>query len=142
MFRTSVRIRDYMIRRPVLVRPDSDIFDAIRQIINHRISGVIVVDEHRTPVGILSELDCLRAILSGSYYGEEQGVVRVEDYMTSPVETIHVDENIIDVAKSMLDHKRRRRPVVDENGHLIGQVTCRALLKAIRDLDIPDHKPT
>ena len=142
MFRTAVRIRDYMIRRPVLVRPDSDIFDAIRQIINHRISGVIVVDEHRTPVGILSELDCLRAILSGSYYGEEQGVVRVEDYMTSPVDTIHVDENIIDVAKSMLDHKRRRRPVVDENGHLIGQVTCRALLKAIRDLDIPDHKPT
>ena len=142
MFRTSVRIRDYMIRRPVLVRPDSDIFEAIRQIINHRISGVIVVDEHRKPIGILSELDCLRAILSGSYYGEEQGIVRVEDYMTSPVETIHVDENIIDVAKSMLDHKRRRRPVVDENGHLIGQVTCRALLKAIRDLDIPDHKPT
>ncbi len=142
MFRTSVRIRDYMIRRPVLVRADSDIFDAIKQIINHRISGVIVVDDHRTPIGVLSELDCLRAILSGSYYGEEQGVIRVEEYMTSPVETIHVDENIIDVAQSMLDHKRRRRPVVDDNGHLIGQVTCRALLKAIRDMDIPDHKPT
>jgi len=142
MFRKSVRVRDYMIRRPVLVHTDTDIFEAIRQIINHRISGVIVVDEHRTPVGILSELDCLGAILSGSYYGVEQGVMRVEGYMTSPVETIHIDENIIDVAKSMLDHKRRRRPVVDENGHLVGQVTCRALLKAIRDMDIPDHKPT
>jgi len=142
MFRKSVRVRDYMIRRPVLVQTDTDIFEAIRQIINHRISGVTVVDEHRTPVGILSELDCLGAILSGSYYGVEQGVMRVEDHMTSPVESIHIDENIIDVAKSMLDHKRRRRPVVDENGHLVGQVTCRALLKAIRDMDIPDHKPT
>jgi len=141
MFRKSVRVRDYMIRRPVLVQTDTDIFEAIRQIINHRISGVTVVDEHRTPVGILSELDCLRAILSGSYYGEDQGLLKVEDYMTSPVESIHIDENIIDVAKSMLDHKRRRRPVVDENGHLIGQVTCRALLKAIRDMDIPDRKP-
>ena len=141
MFRKSVRTRDYMIRRPVLVHPETDLFDAISQILNHRISGATVVDGNRRPVGILSELDCLRAILSGSYYGEEQGTIRVAEYMTSPVETIQADENIIDLAQSMLDHKRRRRPVVNEAGVLIGQVTCRQLLKAIKDMDIPDHKP-
>jgi len=141
MFRKSVKARDYMVRKPVLVRPESDLHDAISQILSHRISGALVVDESRRPVGVLSELDCLRAILSGSYYGEDQGSIRVDEYMTTPVETVKPNDNIIDVAQSMLDHKRRRRPVIDDEGVLIGQVTCRRLLKAIRDMDIPDRKP-
>jgi len=32
----------------------------------------------------------------------------------------------------MLKHKHRRRPVI-ENGKLIGQVTCRQILSAIKD---------
>jgi CBS domain-containing protein len=41
-------------------------------------------------------------------------------------------EDITDVAQDMLAKKRRRRPVV-EDGRLIGQVTCRQLLKATLD---------
>lgn len=133
----SVKVSDHMLKKPVLVHPDTDIFEAMHLILVNKISGVTVVDNRHRPVGILSELDCIGAILSPSYHQEEIGVHKVEDYMSSPVESVLADENIIEVAQSMLDHKRRRRPVVDSEGILIGQLTCRQLLRAIKEMDIP-----
>jgi CBS domain-containing protein len=43
----------------------------------------------------------------------------------------HPNEDIVDVARDMLANNKRRRPVV-ENGKLIGQITCRQLLTAMR----------
>lgn len=133
----SVRVRDYMLTRPVVVKPDTDVFHAIHEILVNRISGVTVVDDDHRPVGILSELDCLRAILWATYHEEEVGTHPVKEHMTSEVETVGADEDIIDVAQSMLDHKRRRRPVVDLRGRMVGQVTCRQLLRAIKEFDVP-----
>ena len=41
------------------------------------------------------------------------------------------NEDIVDVAQDMLLKNKRRRPVV-ENGKLIGQITCRQLLSAVK----------
>lgn len=133
----SVDVNDFMVKRPVLVTPETELFEAIHQILRYKLSGVAVVDDDKHPVGMLSELDCLRAILSGTYYGEEVGTVRVADHMTAKVECVHAHANVVDVAKSMLDHKRRRRPVVDDHNQLVGQITCRAILKCVKDFDVP-----
>ena len=56
----------------------------------------------------------------------------VRDNMTGDnLLVAHPDENILDVAQDMLLKKHRRRPVV-ENGRLIGQITCRQLLSAVK----------
>lgn len=138
--KTGMQVRDHMINRPVVVNPETDLFAAIHKILVHKISGVSVVDENRKLIGILSELDCLRAILSGSYHQEEVGTILVKDHMTAGnLETVGPDEQIVDVALSMLDHKHRRRPVVDERGNLLGQLTCRQLLKGVKDFDLPEN---
>ncbi len=135
MFRKSVKVKDHMLKRPVLVKPDDDLFHAIHQILAYKISGVTVVDEHHRPVGMLSELDVLKAILHREYYQEEVGTTLVGDHMTPNVETVNVGDDIIDVALSMLDHKHRRRPVVDSHGVVVGQLSCRNLLKGIKEMD-------
>ena len=140
MFRKSVKVKDHMLKRPVLVKPGDDLFHAIHQILAHKISGVTVVDERHHPVGMLSELDVLRAILHREYYQEDVGVSLVRDHMSDGVETVGVGEDIIDVAESMLDHKHRRRPVIDSHGELVGQLSCRNLLKAIKDMDHPEDR--
>ena len=136
----SVKVRDYMLKRPVLVHPDSDLFEAIHKILTAKISGVTVVDDHEKPVGMLSELDALRAILHGTYYQEEVGTILVRDHMTQGCETVGPDDDIIDVAVSMLDHKHRRRPVIDSHGNLVGQLSCRQLLKGLKDFDVPQRR--
>jgi len=126
----SVSLRDYIITNPVKVRPDDNVLEAMRSIIDNKISGVCVVDADDNLVGILSEMDCLRAVLGASY--NNTGIGRVEEYMTKDnLLVAHPDENILDVAQDMLRKGNRRRPVL-ENGRLLGQITCRQLLSAVR----------
>ena len=126
----SVNLRDYMLTNPVRVKPDDNILDAMQVIIDNKISGVCVVDADSNLVGILSELDCLRAALGATYNNSSVGLVR--EHMTGDnLLVANPDENILDVAQDMLIKKHRRRPVV-ENGRLIGQITCRQLLSAVK----------
>ncbi|MGI9324116.1 MAG: CBS domain-containing protein [Pseudomonadales bacterium] len=135
--KNSVDVNDYMVKRPVLVNPDTALFEAIHRILRYKISGVTVVDESKYAVGMLSELDCLRAILSGTYHGEVLGSILVKDHMSENVESVKSHSDVIDVAQSMLDHKHRRRPVVDANNKVVGQLTCRNILKCIKEFDVP-----
>jgi len=126
----SVNLRDYMLFNPVKVRAEDNVLDAMQVIIDNKISGVCVVDSDANLVGILSEMDCLRAALGAIYNNSSIGIVR--DYMaTENLVVAHPDEDIVDVAQDMLQKNKRRRPVV-ENGKLIGQITCRQLLSAVK----------
>jgi CBS domain-containing protein len=125
----SVELKDYMLVHPVTVSVDADMGEAIRVIIDNKISGVCVVDAEGRLVGILSELDCLRAILSATY--NEGGIGMVREYMAHEnLVVANPHEDITDVAQDMLRKNKRRRPVV-EDGKLVGQITCRQLLTAV-----------
>lgn len=127
----SVLVRDYMAKART-VNESTTVAEASQEILGNKLSGISVVNDAGELVGMLSELDCLRAIVDGTYNGGVPGATKVRDIMTREVETNHPDEDIISVAASMLDHKHRRRPVV-ENGKLVGQLTCRIILGAIKD---------
>ena len=126
----SVELSDYMLKNPVTARPELTVYEAALRILEHKVSGLVVVDERRALLGMLSELDCLRIVLAGVYNDEEFGAAQVGDVMTRDVEVQHPRDDIVDVATSMLDHKHRRRPVV-EDGLLVGQVTCRQILSVV-----------
>ena len=132
----SVELRNYMVIHPVTVTADMSIFEASHKILEYKLSGVCVVDDDNNLLGVLSELDCLRAIVDKVYENGETDAGKVADVMTHNVEVNHPHDQITDVAISMLDHKHRRRPVVI-NGKLVGQVTCRQILKAIKDFAVP-----
>lgn len=127
---TSILVRDYMTKART-VNESVTISEAAKVILANKISGISVINDEGELVGMLSELDCLRSVVE-AYNGGVPGAAKVSDVMTRDVETNHPDEDIINVAASMLDHKHRRRPVV-ENGKLVGQLTCRIILGAIKD---------
>ena len=126
----TVELGEYMLKRPITVTPQMTVYEAAHHILENKISGVLVVDNNNHLVGMLSELDCLKAILSSVYNDEEFGVAIVSDIMTCDVECQNPHDDIIDVALSMIEHKHRRRLVVLD-GKIIGQVTCRQILKVI-----------
>lgn len=136
----SVDVADYMLKNPVTARPDMTVYEAALRILENKVSGLVVIDERKALLGMLSELDCLRVLLAGAYNDEKFGAALVGDVMTKVVESQGPHDDIVDVATSMLDHKHRRRPVVDD-GRLIGQVTCRQILNVVTT-GLKEKKPT
>lgn len=134
----SVKANDHMTVSPVTLKPETGIFDAIKALLDRSISGATVLDDEGHVVGVISEMDCLQAILSGIYHGEAGGTVG--DIMTKEVETVDEEANLLDVAQQLIDGHRRRFPVV-HHGKFVGQVSCRSLLRAVikfAETDKPD----
>ncbi len=124
----SVDLSDYMLINPVKVKEDINLRDAMKSIIDNKVSGVCVVDDNDVLLGVLSEMDCLAVVLNATY--NEVGVGLVSEYMIKDVVIAHPHDNIIDIAQDMLLKKHRRRPVI-KDGILVGLVSCRQLLAAV-----------
>ena len=122
-------VRDFMHENPVRIRPEATLDEAIRLLIEHRISGLTVVNENDQVVGVLSELDCLRSTISANYNDGNMGSGLVREVMTTNVDTVSPDEDLISVTEAMVSKQQRRRPVV-KDGKLVGQVSCRNILWA------------
>ena len=73
MRKKSVEVRKYMLQKPATVKANMTIYEASHHIIEHKISGLAVVDDDNNLVGMLSELDCLRAIVHGVYNDGDPG---------------------------------------------------------------------
>lgn len=138
MFR-SILVDDFMTTHLATAKPEMDLLALVDLLLIQGISGAPVVDQDGKLVGMISEQDCLRKILVGTYQGDIGG--RVEDAMTSPVETVKMGASIVEVAAQMLMTNRRRFPVVDLEGRLKGQISRRDLLKAVRAYEIPNTHP-
>ena len=124
-------IKDYMNPNPMTVLPDDNIADVAKVTLKNKLSGVLVVDKSKKLLGMISELDCLRVMSDSIYHdGQNAPSLTAADVMTKEVTTVSPDAQLFDVMTSMLNQGQRRRPVI-ENGKLIGQVTCRQLLKII-----------
>ncbi len=125
----SVDISDYINPNPARVRSSDSLYDAIDLITRHRLSGVLVVDDQDHLVGVLSEMDCLRAVVTATY-NNSGDVGSVADFMTAQVQACQLHDNIVDVAMDMMSKGHRRRPVLD-NGKLVGQISCRQVLRVV-----------
>ena len=63
---------------------ETDLLDAVRVLVDRRLSGAPVVDERGNLVGVLTERDFLKAALVAGYHGERGGCVG--DYMSRDVD--------------------------------------------------------
>ena len=128
----SVKVRDYMTTHLIVFHPETDLFEAIDTLLSNSISGAPVVNSKDELLGMLSELDCLKNIVSGSYYDYESLGGNVAEFMTTSVETIGPDTDILTIGDRFINDGRRRFPVV-EDGKLIGQISRKDILRAVRD---------
>ena len=89
---------NYMVKRPVKVRPEATVLEAAEIILEHSVSGLCVVDADGNLVGVLSELDCLRAIVERIYKNKETSAGHVHEIMTRDVEVNRPEDDIVSVA--------------------------------------------
>ena len=138
MFR-SILIDDFMTKNLATATREMDLLALVDLLLRRRISGTPVVDESGHLIGMVSEHDCLKAILVGTYQGDVGGIVG--DVMTTQVDTIRLGTSIVEAAHQMVSSGRRRLPVVDQENHLVGQISRTDLLRAVRAYEIPEEEP-
>lgn len=127
----AVDADSYMSPTPVLFKPDTDIYDAIHVLLHRMVSGGTVLNDKNEVIGVISELDCLKAIVNAGYYHEGGGTVA--DFMTTKdIVCVERHMNLVDAAQKILSTHLRRMPVVEE-GKFVGQISARSLLQAFKD---------
>jgi len=132
----SIMIKDYMSPNVMTFKPEDSVIDALRRLIKAGRSGAPVIDNGGKLVGILSELDCLKEALMGGYYQEAGD--RVADHMTTQLDAVQQDDNIIATAELFIKG-RRRLPVLDGE-KLVGIITRQDFGRAlIETIDHPSH---
>ncbi|MDH4125283.1 MAG: CBS domain-containing protein [Gammaproteobacteria bacterium] len=130
----SVLVKDYMSGKLVTFTPEMDVLDAIHELIQHRIAGAPVVDDHGNLVGMLSEFDCMKVVLAAAYHHEPGGPV--SDLMVSDVKTVDAGMSVIDLAELFMESGLRRYPVMKDN-RLVGQISRRDVLRALAEISQP-----
>jgi len=130
----SAQAQDYMATRLISFGPETLMPDAIRALQEYGISGAPVVDAEGNLVGMLSELDCIRAVMEQTGQSDETGVDgQVADYMTGNPDRVAHDADLTEVAQLFMQQGRRRLPVV-RGGKLVGQISRRDILRAVEEL--------
>lgn len=124
----EITAKELMSTNIISTTPDVIMTEVIQQMIDHRYSCVIVVEDQH-PVGIITERDIVR--LMGQFMSNGQELpVRVADIMSVPVATIKEETGLFEALVISNAHKIRHLPVVDNSGRLIGLVTQSNLAKA------------
>lgn len=142
-----MRIGDVMTRSVITVGPDAPLREVAALLDEHRISGVLVVDEHGSLLGVVSEADFLveaqggppvhRSAIARLFWrhpdptepGDRHYAKTAGELMTSPVITIGPAALVADAAALMTRERINRLPVV-EDGRLVGIVTRADLVRS------------
>jgi CBS domain-containing protein len=124
-----VKAKDVMSTNLITVRETTNIYEAIELFVSHGISGMPVVNDDMTLVGILSEKDAIKVIheLGGA---EDK---TVSDYMTQPPIGFDLNESLLDVCDFLMKNIFRRVPITSEE-KLIGVISIRDALKYVLQL--------
>jgi CBS domain-containing protein/mannitol/fructose-specific phosphotransferase system IIA component (Ntr-type) len=124
----QITVRDLMTEQPLTVSPDALLRDAALFMVRADVEGLPVVDENDRVVGMLSERELMRHLLS--HYLQGPGSKRpasttrrlVRDVMTRQVLCVSPEQPLAEVASLMTNKDVDRVPVVFE-GRLIGFLT-------------------
>jgi CBS domain-containing protein len=147
---TAKTVGEVMIRDVPTVTPETPLAETLDRILSTPRRRVIVVDQDRRVVGIVSDGDILRraarpvapgllqrfAIWIGGGARPPELELALKNLtaaavMTSPVLTVNPDTPIINAVELMIERRIKRLPVVDAEGRLVGMVGRAALLGAL-----------
>ncbi len=128
--------KDIMTRNVVCIKKNIPVVDAIRLMSKHNITGIPVVEDDMTLIGIISEQDVLR--LFHTYDDEKDRTVN--DFMTQPAIHFEEKERLLDICYCLRDNSIRRVPVTS-NGKVVGVISRSDILKCILHLCDKDALP-
>lgn len=123
-----VRAKDCMTRSLVTISPDCDAFDAINQLLEHRVSGLPVVDNAGQFQGVFSERSAMRVLIDLTWNQMSRGPVSA--WMDSDRARTVTEQTLLPELRTRFSETHYRRLPVLNHGRLSGQISRRDVLRA------------
>lgn len=121
------KISRIMITDVPTLKKDATVSDAAK-LMASKPHGCVVVVEDKKPVGIITESDIMKNLISKKINHKE----KVSKIMSSPITSLSSDTTL-EKANKIIDTKHFRRYPVIENEMLVGLVTEHGIVQAIND---------
>ena len=128
-------VTEYMTRKLITFKPETKITEVIDSMLKNRFTGAPVMNDKNELVGLIDDKDCLNVLIGNAYYNHPAVEDTVADYMSNVMKTISAHDDIVSVANMFLETKYKRLLVLDDDGKLVGQISRRDILTAIKDLN-------
>jgi CBS domain-containing protein len=118
-----------MSSRLIVAKEEMNVEDALKLLVNNKITGLPVVNQSGQMVGIVSEYDIIACVAS-------QQKVDVESFKgqlpyTKVVESVSEDTPLENILDRFIKAKCRRLPVLDKDGRLVGIISRRDVMKVL-----------
>lgn len=126
---SSLSVADLMEKEYITLTSGMAITEAVSILMEQRVTGAPVIDEEGHVLGLLSEKECLRSLLTGAYDRMPAGIV--SDFMLKEFIAVPSNMGVFELAELMVKEPIRRFMVVDDD-KLVGQITRRDLLRGIK----------
>jgi CBS domain-containing protein len=114
---TDIPIKEIMVREVVTGDQNLTVLDAAKLMRKQKVDSVVVLD-HGTPVGIVTEGDIISEVVSKDV---KASAVKLKDVMTYPLVIATPNDRLSVIAKRMAKERIRKMPVV-EDSKLVGIV--------------------
>lgn len=120
---------DLVRRPPVTVGVGVSVRDVVRVVYENSIGSIVIVDDVGRPIGIFTERDLLRLVAQGASLDSP-----VDSVMSRDLVVVKDVEGVVRAAMLMSEHRIRHLPVVDDEGKLVGVISVRDVVDALRGI--------
>ena len=131
----STQVQVLMTSIPLQTATSEDTVETIsNKMKENQVGSVVVVNEKNHPLGIVTERDIVRRVISE---GKDPKITKVADINTTSLITIDPETSVYDAALIMTKYRIRRLPVVKDNT-LYGIITSDDLVKYLYEKNNKD----
>jgi CBS domain-containing protein len=126
----KITVADYMTKRLVTLTltKDTNVIDAIKKLLDHKITSAPVIDSKGRLIGMFSEKDGVRLFLESVYNQGMSG--KVGEYMTTETISVEATSSIVDLAEKFEKSSIRSFPVF-QDGEFVGVISRVDVLRAL-----------
>ena len=124
----KITVADYMAKRLITLSKDTDVIDAIKKLLDHKITSAPVVDSKGQLIGMFSEKDGIKVFLESVYNQGMSG--KVGEYMANDIISVDANSSIVDVAENFQKSSVRCFPVI-QDGEFVGVISRVDVLRAL-----------
>jgi CBS domain-containing protein len=126
----QVMVEDVMTRCPVAVSSQATIDEVLNTLVAEGLACVYVTNPENRLAGIVTDYDVLKHQVLGG-----DRTATAETLMTRSVPTVHPNESAVALCPKFRDGSFARMAVVDDDGHLIGNLSRRELMRMMLAMD-------